>query len=72
MKYNRATALPIILFLYTTAMAAYFLPKQHGTRTQSIVTLVVAYGIIVLLWFTLRKKQQMAKRREKDIESRKQ
>lgn len=68
-KYRKSTWMPLILFIYTTAMAIYFLPKN--TEISSLEkwgTIGASYVIIALLWFVLRKKEQMLEKRNKEIE----
>jgi hypothetical protein len=45
-------------------MAAYFLPRNHeSTPTEKITILVVAYLLVAILWWTLRKKEKYRERK---------
>ena len=65
--------MPLALLVYTTAMAAYFLPKNTEiSDTEKWVTFGASYVIVGLLWYVLRlKEQRLEKRmeqRNKEIE----
>lgn len=68
-KFRKSTLITIALLIYVTAMAIYFLPRntQIGD-TEKYVTLGASYLIVALLWFVLRKKEQMKARREQDMQ----
>ncbi len=67
-KFKRSVWLPLFLLVYTTGMAIYFLPRNTEiSNTEKYATIGLAYVIIGLLWFLLRKKEQMAERRENDL-----
>lgn len=60
--------IPLCLFLYTTAMFIWLLPKNHEAGIiEKVITVVVAYVIIAVLYFLLKKKAEIAKAREEDI-----
>ncbi|MDO4214960.1 MAG: hypothetical protein Q4D12_03485 [Bacteroidales bacterium] len=60
--------IPACLFVYTTAMFIWLLPNNHEASTlEKIITVIVAYVIIAVLYFLLKKKAEMAKAREEDI-----
>lgn len=68
-KHKKSFWLPFILFLYTTGMAVYFLPRNTEiSNTEKWVTIGVSYVIIVLLWWVLRKKEKLMEKRNKEIE----
>ncbi len=70
--FKRSTVLPAALFIYTTVMAVYFLPRNDElSNTEKWVTILVSYVIIALLWFVLRKKEQMIERHKREDEERK-
>ena len=57
------------MLVYTTAMAAYFLPKNSEiSDTEKWITFGASYGIIVLLWYVLRLKERRLEQRNKEIE----
>ncbi|MDL2247672.1 hypothetical protein LJC05_02965 [Bacteroides sp. OttesenSCG-928-J23] len=66
-KFKKSTWISLALFIYVTAMAIYFLPRntQIGD-VEKWVTLGVSYVIVIVLWFVLRKKEQLRDQREND------
>ena len=67
-RYKKPVLLPLILFLYTTVMAVYFLPRNSEiSSTEKWLTVAGSYVIIALLWFVLRKKEQLAERRDNEL-----
>ncbi len=67
-RYKKSVLLPLILFLYTTVMAVYFLPRNSEiSSTEKWLTVAGSYVIIALLWFVLRKKEQLAERRDNEL-----
>ena len=68
-KIKKSFLLPFILFLYTTGMAIYFLPRNTEIGdTEKWITFGASYLIIGLLWWVLRKKEQMLEKRNEEIE----
>ena len=62
--------MPLILLIYTTGMAIYFLPRNTEiSDTEKWLTIGAAYLIVVLLWWVLRKKEKLMEQRNKDIEN---
>ena len=64
-RYKRSVWLPFLLFLYTTGMAIYFLPRN--TEIGDLEKYGLSYVIIALLWLLLRKKERLAEKREEDL-----
>lgn len=63
-RYKKSIWLPVALFIYTTAMAVYFIPRNTEiSDTEKYATIGMSYLIIVLLWIVLRKQE---KRREQE------
>lgn len=61
--------MPLILLIYTTGMAIYFLPRNTEiSDTEKWLTIGAAYLIVALLWWVLRKKEKLMEQRNKDIE----
>lgn len=61
--------MPLALLVYTTAMAAYFLPKNTEiSDTEKWVTFGASYVIVGLLWYVLRLKEQRLEKHNKEIE----
>lgn len=68
-KFKKSFWMPFILFLYTTGMAIYFLPRNSEiSETEKWATIGMSYVVIVLLWWVLRKKEKMLEKRNKEIE----
>ena len=58
-KLKKSTWMPLALLVYTTAMAAYFLPKNTEiSDTEKWVTFGASYLIVALLWYVLRLKEK--------------
>ena len=58
----------MILFVYFTGMAVYFIPRNNEmTDTMKIVTIVVGYLIVAALYFALKKKKKLQSEREEDM-----
>lgn len=58
-KYRKSVWLPAALFVYTTAIALYFLPRDTAIgNTEKYLTIGASYLIIALLWFVLRKQEK--------------
>ncbi len=67
-KFKRSTWLTLILFVYVSAMAIYFLPRNTEIGdTEKYLTIGFAYLIIVFLWIVLRKKEKYKERREAEM-----
>lgn len=67
-KFKKSTLITAALLIYVTAMAIYFLPRNTEiSNTEKYITLGISYLIVALLWFVLRKKEQIKDRRGKDI-----
>lgn len=68
-KYKKSVLLPLILFVYTTVMAVYFLPRNTEVgNTEKWCTLVASYVIIFLLWYVLRKKEELAAKQKQKLD----
>ena len=68
-KFKKSVWFPLALFLYTTAMAVYFLPRNTEiSDTEKWTTIGASYGIIVLLWYVLQLKERRLEQRNKEIE----
>jgi uncharacterized membrane protein YdjX (TVP38/TMEM64 family) len=68
-KFKKSTWMPLALLIYTTAMAAYFLPKNSEiSDTEKWVTFGASYVIIGVLWYVLRLKERRLEKRNKEIE----
>ena len=68
-KFKKSTWMPLALLIYTTAMSAYFLPKNSEiSATEKWVTFGASYVIIGVLWYVLRLKERRLEKRNKEIE----
>ena len=68
-KFRKSTWMPLILLVYTTGMAAYFLPRNTEiSDTEKWVTFGASYLIVGLLWYVLRLKEKRMDQRNKEIE----
>ena len=68
-KLRKSIWMPLALLAYTTAMAAYFLPKNSEiSDTEKCVTFGASYVIVGLLWYVLRLKERRMEQRNKEIE----
>jgi K+ transporter len=67
-KIRKSTWLAAALFIYVSVMAVYMLPRNSEmSHTEKYITLSVSYIIVIVLWFVLRRKEQLQqKRREKE------
>ncbi|MBQ8593344.1 MAG: hypothetical protein IJ467_03500 [Bacteroidaceae bacterium] len=66
-KIKKSIALPLALFIYATAMAVYFIPRNNEmSDTEKWVTVIASYVIIGLLWFTLKKKEDFTRKRDEE------
>ena len=67
-KFNKSTGLTVALLIYVSATAAYFLPRNTEiSNTEKYITVIASYGIVLVLWLVLRKKEELQrKRREED------
>lgn len=63
-KIKKSTGLTVALFIYVSAMAAYFLPynREIGTA-EKWMTVGAAYIIVGVLWVVLRKKEKLMQER---------
>ena len=60
-KIKKSIVLSLVLLVYITAMAIYFLPRntEIGT-TEKYVTVIASYLIVLLLWLVLLYKERMS------------
>jgi cbb3-type cytochrome oxidase subunit 3 len=69
-KIDKQIWLPLVLFVYFTGMAVYFIPRNNEmTDTMKIVTIVVGYLIVAALYFALKKKKKLQNEREEDMKN---
>lgn len=68
-RIKKSTGLALALFIYVSATAAYFLPRNTEiSDMEKYITVAVSYIIVFVLWLVLRKKEELQrKRREEDM-----
>lgn len=70
MKISRATLVPVVLLVYLAVMAYLGLPGLRSGQTTPAAytaTIIVSLGVIVLLYFFLKKRERMRRERLDDI-----
>lgn len=68
-KIKKSTGLTLALFVYVTATAAYFLPRNTEiSETEKYVTVITSYVIVLVLWLVLRKKEELQRKRREENE----
>lgn len=68
-KFKKSFWMPFIFFLYTTAMAIYFLPRNTElSDKEKWGTIGMSYVVVALLWWVLRKKEKLMEKRNQEIE----
>lgn len=68
-KYKKSLWLTSLLFIYVTAMAIYFLPRNTQTSDlEKYLTVGGAYVIILLLWFVLRRKEKLFSKHKENLQ----
>ena len=71
-RYKKSLLMPLVLFIYTTVMAIWFIPRnQEMSDTEKWVTVSASYLIIALLWWVLRKKEKIAAYRHDEMKQNK-
>lgn len=62
-RLKKSTFLTLALLVYVSATAAYFLPRNTEiSSTEKYITVAVSYVIVLLLWFVLRKKEELRRK----------
>lgn len=62
MKRRKSTVYTVVLLIYVSAMAVYFLPRNtEVSDAEKYLTLSASYLIVLLLWWVLRKKEDLKK-----------
>lgn len=57
---KKSTAILLGLFLYITATAAYFLPRNMEiSEAEKWIAVGVSYAILIALWWVLKHKEQI-------------
>lgn len=62
-RIKKSTSLSLVLLVYITAMAIYFLPRNTEICVlEKYLTIGVSYVIVLLLWLVLRYRERMRNR----------
>ncbi len=68
-KMKKSTWITLALLIYVSVTAALLLPNNTETSvTEKYVTVIVGYVIVGVLWFVLRKKEQLQQKRRDEID----
>ncbi|MBQ8521221.1 MAG: hypothetical protein IJ456_07595 [Bacteroides sp.] len=68
-RMKKSVWMPLALFVYTTAMAVYFLPRNTEiSDKEKWGTIGMSYLVIALLWFVLRKREKRLEEMNRKIE----
>lgn len=63
--YKKPLWMCLALLAYVTGMAIYFVPRnQEMSPTEKTVTVIVAYALVVALWFAMQYREKMRHKRE--------
>lgn len=58
-KIRKSTGVALAFLIYVSVTAAYLLPRNtEVSLTEKIITVVVSYVIVLLLWLVLRKRNK--------------
>lgn len=59
-----------ILAIYTAIMYIYLFPKNtEMSNTEKWITVGISVGILILLWFLLRRRNRLRKEREEKLQN---
>ena len=57
-----------LLFAYMTGMFLYFFPRNNEmSETEKWLIVAVSYALLVVLWFTLKQRDRLRKKREDEL-----
>ncbi len=66
-RMRKSTKIAVAFLIYISVTAAYLLPRNTEIdRTEKYLTIAGAYIVVLLLWWVLRKKEQIRERYEKN------
>ena len=59
-----------VLAIYTAIMYIYLFPKNtEMSNTEKWITVGISVGILILLWFLLRRRNRLRKEREEKLQN---
>lgn len=62
--YKKPLWMCLALVIYVTGMAIYFIPRNHEmSPTEKVVTIVVAYLLVFLLWLAMQHREHLRQKR---------
>ena len=64
---KRYIIIPVIMFVYVTAMVCIFIPNSEDSTSMKIIEVAGAYIIVFLLFLALKKKDKLKKERENEM-----
>lgn len=65
--YKKPLLMCIALLIYVTGMAIYFVPRNHEmSTTEKTVTVIVAYVLVIALWFAMQYREKWRRKRDED------
>ncbi len=73
MKLSRPILIPAVLLIYLAVMAVLGFDGYRSGRTSALMyfgTIIATTGIIVLLHFTLKRRERLRRERRDDLSSR--
>ena len=66
-KVRKSTWVALAFFMYISATAIYLLPRNGELNgTEKWLTVACAYIVVALLWWTLRNREKLKEREEKE------
>lgn len=66
-RMRKSTKIAVAFLIYISVTAAYLLPRNTEIdRIEKYFTIAGAYVVVLLLWWVLRKKEQIRERYEKN------
>ncbi|MCC8187129.1 MAG: hypothetical protein LIP08_06365 [Bacteroides sp.] len=66
---KKSTWITMALLIYVSVTAALLLPNNTEISvTEKYVTVIAGYVIVGVLWFVLRKKEQLQQKRQEDMD----
>lgn len=65
--YKKPLLMCLVLLVYVTGMAIYFVPRNHEmSPTEKTVTVIVAYVLVIVLWAAMQYRETLRRRRDEE------